>query len=222
MTQAAPSTGRSRSDDAVETIRGWIIDGKLSPGSPLVESRLAAELGVSRVPVREALRRLGEQGLVDLRPGQSAQVVRRNARDIVELLEIREVLEGLAAANAAAKRSVDDVTALDAIIQQADALIDDADWPAIGRLNIEFHRTMTTIAGNDHLTSLVEGYRLQLGWLNTASAEARGRGAWDEHAQMLQAIVSQDAKRAEQLARRHTRRSRDAFVKALLDGTIKA
>ncbi len=206
----------------MEVIRQWIIEGRLPPGSPLVESRLAAELNVSRVPVREALQRLSEQGLVDLRPGQSAQVARRNARDVVELLEIREVLEGLAATSAAAKRTVDDITALDAVIQQADALIDAGDWAAVGHLNVDFHRTVTAIARNDHLASLIEGFRFQLAWLNTASAEARGRDAWLEHAELLQAIVAQDARRAEQVARRHTRLSREAFVKALLDGTIKA
>jgi DNA-binding GntR family transcriptional regulator len=210
----------ARSDQAAEAIRDWIIDGTLPPGTPLVEGTLARTLGVSRVPVREALQRLSQQGLVQLRPGQSAQVVRRSARDVIELLEIRAVLAGFAAGLAAERRTEEDLAVLSQLIDDARSAVDVADWHQVGVLNSRFHTEVAKISGNAQLSAIIESSRFQLAWLNQHMARKRGHKAWQVYEELVEALREGDAQAADEISRLHILATKDAFAADYLAGNI--
>lgn len=217
---APPEPGMTRADHAAETIRNWIIDGTLEPGEPLVEAKLAQLLGASRVPVREALQRLAEQGFVESRPGQSARVAHRSARDIVEMYEVRAMLEMLACGLAASRRTEADLDELRACVESGRTAAHRADWAQVGACNARFHDAIARISGNRHLVEEIGAFRTRLAWLHTASAEDRGIAAWDQHQEVLDAIARRDAGEAERLGRRHVEDAVDLFMRSYLDGRI--
>jgi DNA-binding GntR family transcriptional regulator len=204
----------------MEAIRNWIIDGTLAPGTALVETQLANRLGVSRVPVREALQRLGQQGLVELRPGQSAQVVRRSARDVIELLEVRSVLAGLAASLAAKHRTDQDLDLLTGIIAEAREAVDRQDWHEVGLLNSKFHAELARIGGNHQLSALIENSRFQLAWLNQHLSRRRGGSNWDFYTELVEAVRAQDGERADAMYRSYILATKELFVADYLAGHI--
>jgi DNA-binding GntR family transcriptional regulator len=216
----APVPSAARSDQAVEAIRSWIIDGSFSPGTPLIEAQLASRLGVSRVPVREALQRLGQQGLVELRPGQSALVARRSVRDVVELFEIRAVLGSFAAALAAERRTDEDIEILSDLIEAARKAVDEEDWHQVGLLNSKFHLEVTKVSGNNQLCGLIEKSRFQLAWLNKYMARQRRHQVWDVYSDVVEALRERNAETAGELLRAVILRTKDIFVADYLAGRI--
>jgi DNA-binding GntR family transcriptional regulator len=204
----------------MEAIRDWIIDGSLAPGTALVETQLANRIGVSRVPVREALQRLGQQGLVELRPGQSALVARRSARDVIELLDIRAVLAGFAAAQSAERRTDEDIETLTNLIAAARKAVDEEDWHQVGILNSQFHLEIARISGNNQLCRLIEHSRFQLAWLNQYVARKKGHHTWDVQRDVVEALRERDAKGADELSRALVLGTKEAFVADYIAGNI--
>ena len=122
-----------------EQIRGRILDGTLKPGERLVEDRLSAELGVSRVPVREALRGLSAEGLVRLLPRRGATVVEVTPADVAELVEVRALLEGLNARLAAQRHDPEIIALLRETLERGNEAARTAAPEELARLNAEFH-----------------------------------------------------------------------------------
>jgi DNA-binding GntR family transcriptional regulator len=159
---------------AYTQIRSGLLGGVFAPGERLREEDLAQHTGVSRTPVREALRRLALEGFVDLQPGRGVQVVSWSDQDLDEIFSVRALLEGYGAAQAAQRATVEHVEALTVLCDRMDAVaettytadlgdegpIDDdlrAAYQEIAELNNEFHQTVLTAAGNAHLRSLMGG-----------------------------------------------------------------
>jgi len=162
---------------AYSQIRSGLLGGVFAPGERLREEDLAQRTGVSRTPVREALRRLALEGFVDLQPGRGVQVVSWSDQDLDEIFSVRALLEGYGAAQAAQRASAEDVEALTVLCDRMDAVaettyaadlgdlgddgpIDDdlrAAYQEIAELNNEFHQTVLAAAGNAHLRSLMGG-----------------------------------------------------------------
>jgi DNA-binding GntR family transcriptional regulator len=159
---------------AYTQIRSGLLGGVFAPGERLREEDLAQRTGVSRTPVREALRRLALEGFVDLQPGRGVQVVSWSDQDLDEIFSVRALLEGYGAAQAAQRATVEHVEALTVLCDRMDAVaettytadlgdegpIDDdlrAAYQEIAELNNEFHQTVLTAAGNAHLRSLMGG-----------------------------------------------------------------
>jgi DNA-binding GntR family transcriptional regulator len=147
-------------DSAVETLRGRILSGDLAPGERLGETELATELSMSRTPVREALRLLAAEGLVEIVSNRGARVIEWSAEELDYVFEVRARLEGLAARRAAELITREEVDRLHAI---ASAIADHAqpgptqDLTAVQRLNTEFHRGLTDIAGSSTLRVALAG-----------------------------------------------------------------
>lgn len=213
-----PGPGVSRRDFAVDSIRAAIIDGRLAPGDLLVESQLAEQLGVSRVPIREALQRLSEQGFIETRPGQTARVAQRRAHDMLEMFDVREVLEGLACSQAAARVEPSARELLQARIDDLRAATEAEDWEGVGAANLAFHGTIAQLSRNQHLIELIESYRYRLAWTTLALAKGFGTDHWQQHVDVAQAIVDGDAERAERIGREHVRLTKQLFVRIFLDG----
>lgn len=201
------------SSQVKDRILTWILQGDLAPGSRLVETRLARQLGTSQAPIREALRDLASLGFIETQPYKGSWVRKPTRRELIEAIEVRAELEGLAARLAAVRRSdqcIEDLEELLAAMAEA-AERDDPHEQSIK--NTQFHARIVEAAGNEALTrhwSMLEPFgRTYI----TASAEgidlhylgARHRG-------ILDAIRDQDPELAEERAITHA-----AEVKVMLE-----
>lgn len=199
---ARPAPLRQAVYDALTEL---IISGSLKPGQHLVEAELAEHLGVSRQPVREALQRLQTSGWVDLRPAQGAFVHSPTPEEATELLSVRSVLETHSAELAAQHAKPKDVEQLWALQQAGvDALAED-DVERLVAANTALHAHITSVADNSVLTELIAQVGQKVRWYYTPIAKPRGKDAWNEHAQLIQAIADGDPDRACEIMRQHTR-----------------
>jgi DNA-binding GntR family transcriptional regulator len=197
-----------------EQIRGRILDGTLKPGERLVEDRLSAELGVSRVPVREALRGLSVEGLVTLLPRRGATVVEITPETVAELVEVRALLEGLNAKLAAQRHDPEIVRALEDTLARGNAASKDGTPEELARLNAEFHERLAEASRNAVLSDVMRGLRERTSIAFAINGRARARGDWEEHAGILAAVIAGDAELAALLATRHVHNAAAAFAKA--------
>ncbi|HEY4203153.1 MAG TPA: GntR family transcriptional regulator [Devosiaceae bacterium] len=200
--------GESLSDSLFTRLSEAIVQGEFPPGSKLSEPRLAARFGVSRGPLREAIRRLEERKLVTRAPRQGVRVVVPSREAAVELFQMREVLEGLAAREAARRATPAEVQDLrDMLARHAEALSrPDAMvyWQATA--NADFHFLVARIAGNGRLFDLLCGEYytiLRLYRMQHRIVPGRAKRALLEHERIVDAIAEGDAELAELLMRRH-------------------
>jgi DNA-binding GntR family transcriptional regulator len=194
-----------------EALVELIVAGALRPGQHLVESELARQLGVSRQPVREALHRLEAEGWIDLRPSQGAFVHVPTDREVDQLLDVRELLEGATARLAARAATPEAVAALRATWDEGVKAVESGDLAATVAANNEFHAAVADIAGNAVLAQLIDIVGRRVRWYYRKVAPARGHESWAEHAELLAAIEAADEDQAAALARVHTERTRAAY-----------
>lgn len=196
-------THPSLNDLVAQNLRERILNGQLSQGDRLVEGRLSQEFGVSRVPVREALRLLATEGLVEIEPRRGASVARFDDQQMREVVEVRATLEALNAKLAARRHNPAQITELRRILQEGTRLAEMGDSSALDHLNQEFHDALGQVAGNSVLRDLMRSMRDRTALLFAPRNRLRGRQNWDEHAAILHAVVSGDAELAALLAARH-------------------
>lgn len=194
-----------------EILVDLVAGGTLSPGQHLVESDLARQLGVSRQPVREALHRLEAEGWIDLRPGQGAYVHVPTDKEVDQLLDVREMLEGATARLAARAATPEAVVSLRTALRDGLSAVGGGDVAAAVAANNEFHAAVAAVAGNAVLAELSEIVARRVRWHYRQVAPARGHESWSEHADMVAAIEAGDEDRAASLARVHTERTRTAY-----------
>ncbi|HTS96026.1 MAG TPA: GntR family transcriptional regulator [Streptosporangiaceae bacterium] len=194
-----------------EALVEFIVAGALRPGQHLVESELARQLGVSRQPVREALHRLEAEGWIDLRPSQGAFVHVPTDREVDQLLDVREMLEGATARLAARAATPEAVAALRATWQEGVEAVESGDLARIVAANNAFHAAVAEIAGNAVLAQLTDIVGRRVRWYYRKVAPARGHESWAEHAELVAAIEAGDEDQAAALARTHTERTRTAY-----------
>jgi DNA-binding GntR family transcriptional regulator len=206
LEQVTSKAGVSKADRAYEAIRDQIVDGTSQPGTRLVLDRLARELDMSTLPVREAIRRLEAEGYVEFRRNIGATVSSLDVEGFVEALETFAVLESAATAQAAPFLTVADVdkaASLNSSMAEALSQLDRATYAA---LHDEFHALLVSRCPNSHLVRVLasERVRLQRIRLATLALGAGGRREVDEHARLLECI-STDAPESdiEDLCRSH-------------------
>ena len=197
---------------ACDQLRTWIVTGRLPHGTRLVENVLAEELGVSRIPIREALKQLQSEGFVDIVPRRGAVVAEVSMKEAEDFYEVRSALESFAARKAALCRKPADLERLHSIVEEGREALEHQAWPELTRLNSAFHEAIAAATGNDHLVELMAAYALKLAWIFSSSAERRGAAAWNEHEGIIAAIADGDAELAEVLAARHIFRSQREFT----------
>ncbi|MFD8567155.1 GntR family transcriptional regulator [Streptomyces sp. NPDC059639] len=189
------------SERVMRTLRDQIIEGTRAPGSKLVEREIAQELGVSRLPVRDALRDLAGEGLVTPRPRTWAVVREFTPSDIADLGEVRSALEVLGFRLAARRRTRAGLARLRADL---DAELDAAakgDGTRARNAAADFHETVTELADNALLSELNETLRSRMRWL-LGQHDDFGAVA-DEHEELYRAIEARDVQRVEELMERH-------------------
>lgn len=195
----------SRGEFVYRVLRDAIKSGQLAQGCRVREEDLANSLGVSRTPVREALRRLQSRGLLELAPGRGLVVVQISRQQLLELYAMREVLEGGAARMAAQHASDSEVQALRDLMAELQTHVGDA--LAVARVNARFHAIIYGAAHNRYLQGALADLTDALALLpnTTFSAQGRPEAAHREHKAIVSAIANKDPEGAEEAARRHIR-----------------
>lgn len=195
-----------------EAIREQIVSGRYAPGDHLTEDHIAAELEVSRNPVREGLHILAAEGFVELEPRRGARVAAIRPERARELFEVRGVLEGLVAALAAARRSSDQLTALQALGDLGGEAVARAELDTLPMLNTQFHDLLAETAGNALLASTLQQLSGVIRWIYAERLTERVNDSWTEHRAIIAAIAAGDATAARQLAEGHVAAARDAYL----------
>ena len=204
-----------------DALRDAIVNGRLKAGDRIIEDRICSELGVSRSPIREALRRLEGEGLVTILPRQGAVVAELTDQDGANLFAVREVLEGLAARQAALHIAPAELSALERICVDMERAIASKEVTSIVELNTLFHDSIILASKNRWIKELVAGIKTQIRRIYRSSIEAPDRAAESlaEHRSIVEALKQGDAQRAENLAREHVLRARQAAPHARVPET---
>lgn len=226
LSTAVPDFPR-KSDLAYARVRELILSGELAPGSRLDQAGLASALGLSTTPLREALRRLDEQGLVQLDAHRDARVAPLDAAEARDLLELRRSVDALAAGLAAERRTAADIAELrDALAGLASLPSDPS--PAQLQSHRRFHAAVYRSSHNALLVETLEGlwdksdrYRRHALELERTEEERRRRA--EEHRLLVEAVLDRDAETATALMRRHVESSLGAraawrLASSALDG----
>lgn len=194
---------RTLRESVAEEIRRLIMIGELQPGERLVEDRLAEQLGVSRNPVREAIRALEGTGLVEVIPRRGAYVSQLDPLQASQLLELRAVIEGYAARLAARNRTDEHVAALRECIDGGMEASRKGDHVRAAAFHRDFHIGIERASGNDHLEAVVGPLRHQTELVFSVLADRRAVLSWDEHVRILGAIEAGDESKAERFTMEH-------------------
>ena len=215
-TLRAANGGRGGTVDiAYWTIRDAIRTKALGPGERLVEVELATALDMSRTPVREALRRLESEGLVENAPRRGLSVKLLTLQDLVDIFEIDEVLEGLAARTAAQRMGAAEIEALGQVVGRMEQALAAGDETALATANTQFHAMMRTGSKNGRLPSLLSQLHDTAPTLRSHQlAPERASVAVAEHRAIYHAIAARDGDTAERLTREHTQNALRAYVLA--------
>jgi DNA-binding GntR family transcriptional regulator len=192
-------------DWVYEEIRGAIVDLRLEPGAPLREAAIATQLGVSKTPVREALGRLEQEGLVEATSFKGAVVTDYSERDLEEIYELRELLEGVAVRAAATDADADTLASLRDVIERSRSARDAGDLAGLAELLGRFDQIVFEQVANVRIRSLIETLRAHLTRIGKLTEEIPGRveASVEEHAAIVEAIARGDADDAERAMRVH-------------------
>lgn len=191
-------------------LRAAILRGQLAPNTRLVELNLAAEYGVSRTPVREALKRLAAEGLVSSDSSRGLVVRGLTFREVEEVYEVREVLEGLATRLAARRISPEELAKLRVLLELMAEYVQRGHREALVQANVKFHEVIVEAARNNWLSQTAGGitdFMRRFSLTSYASAE-RNREVLDEHRVIVQALEDGGIEEAERLAREHVVKAR--------------
>lgn len=198
-----PSQHRTLREVVADEMRAMIMRGDLRPGDRILEDRIADQLGVSRNPVREAIRVLEASGLVQVRPRRGAYVSDFDLDDLRKLLELRSLLEAYAAELAARKRNDADLAELTRCVVEGRDAAARQDHVAAADCHRDFHIAIERASGNRHLSSVVAPLRDQTELVFAVLLDERGPMGWDDHDAIRQAIIDGDPNEAMSRTREH-------------------
>lgn len=218
------ASGRAHEGEPIKRITPYqrikqaIQSGEFLPGQPLVESALAEWCEVSRTPIREALTRLDQDGLIH-RTKHGLTVRDRSPEEILDIYETRMILEVSAAEFAAERRGSHDLLLLHRLVNKLDN-VDSLDTRV--ETNARFHRTVWRAAHNDSLTELLDRLELYLARYPAGALSTPGR--WErtceQHRGLVEAIDARDTEEAARIAREHLAERRDAHLSVLSEDVL--
>lgn len=211
--RADPVAHNVLSEQVKERILQWILEGALAPGSRIIETRVAKELGVSQAPVREALRDLTTLGVVEMRPYRGARVRRPSKTDLVEAIEVRAELEALAARRAATKITPEELDELKVLIDEMHEMAEAGDPHGHALNNTAFHGIVVRASGNRALErtwSMLEPYARTYVTATVPGIDLVWLG--DRHLAILEALAAGDADAAAETMRTHAREAEELVL----------
>ena len=199
-------------EDVAERLREQIFSHELAPGSWLDEQSLAIAFGISRTPMREAIKVLASEGLVTTKMNKGAYVTEVDRRDLEQIFTVLSLLEGQAAKETAIKATEAQLTQLDNLHHRLEKAAADRDTDQFFEINVKFHDLIQEIAGNKWMNGVIEDLRKVLKLQRRDSLTRSGRllSSLVEHREILQAILKRDPLAAELAMRKHLTRGLEA------------
>ena len=203
-------------DVVFNTLRDAILTGKLVPGERLMENQLAEKLGVSRTPVREALRMLELENLVELVPRKGTQVLDMSEKDIINILEVRSALEGLATSVACKKMSKEDLQQLKNMEVDFEKAVAENDVEHFVDIDEDFHDLIFAATENDKLINIFRNLRIQLYRYRMAQAknnETSMSTIVAHHRSIIRAIENHDGEEGASIAQGHIKYQTESILR---------
>ena len=199
------------------TLEEEILSGELIKGNSLTEIALSKRLGVSRTPIRGALHRLAEDGLVEITPNRGAVVLGIDKEDLIDIYKVRNRLEGLASASAAMNISLDELSELRESVELSEFYIKRGDTEKVKELDTAFHQIIYSASGNRQLENILSELHRKIKTYRKLSLSVSGRveRSVSEHREILQAIEERNAALADSLTSRHIERALENVIFAL-------
>lgn len=206
-------------DVVFENLREAIVEGRLKPGQRLMEVQLAEQLGVSRTPVREAIRKLELEGLVVMLPRKGAYVANMSLKDIIDVLEIRASLEGLGASLAAERISESDLKKVYKISEEFEQSTIDSDIETLLRKDVEFHECIFKATNNKKLHQVINSlweqvYRFRVTYISDYDASI---SIVEEHKLIIDAIAKGDSELAKKYATEHIEKAEQFMIEKAMN-----
>lgn len=204
-------------DVVFQTLRQAILTGELKPGERLMELHLAKRLGVSRTPIREAIRMLELEGLVTMIPRRGAEVSRISEQDISDVLEVRGSLDALAVRLACERISAEELKGLEQAAADFEKAVHSRDLTAVAQADVDFHDRITASSKNRRLIQMVNNlaervYRYRMEYIKEISDH---KILIKEHAQILSCIKKRDAIKAQEAILKHVSNQEKAIIRQL-------
>ena len=215
-TRARPKTPRGAlHDEVADRLRAMIDEGELEPGARVPEQALCDLFGISRTPMREALKVLSSEGLVDLQPNKGATVASLTERDVDEMFEVMGALEALSGRLACARIAEAEIDEIRAMHYKMMAHYHRRERAEYFALNRRIHEAILKASGNSVLTSVYNGLsdRIRLARYQTTLSEPAWRQAVDEHEEILAGLTDRHGRRLSEVLQRHLR-NKKAVVKS--------
>ena len=193
------------SQKVYRALKTEIIKGSLKPGTKLLEGKIAEQMGVSRTPVREALKELAAEGFVKMNPNQAVVVSNASVEDVQEVLQIRGVLEGLAARLATRMISEEEIKELEKYQKQMEYYTKKDDVLAFSEMDAEFHELILNVCGNNRLIQIRKNLSDQAHRYRIRSLSVPGRLKYSlkEHQEIVEELKRKNAEQADRLSQKH-------------------
>jgi DNA-binding GntR family transcriptional regulator len=209
-------------DQVAARLRTMLVEGHIAPGAKLNERELCLQLRVSRTPLREAIKLLAAEGLVDLLPNRGAVAVKLTEADVVDTFEVLAMLEGMSGELAAKRITDEQLAEVRAMHYEMMACFTRRDLSGYYRLNARIHTAINEAAGNPVLANTYRSInaRVQSLRFRTNQDEAKWKHAVEEHEQMVQALAARDAPAMRKVLVAHLIRKRDTVLALLRAGEI--
>jgi DNA-binding GntR family transcriptional regulator len=204
---------------AYEALLHLIATGGLPPGAQLDEQTLASRLGISRTPVRAAIARLTQEGLVVNLPYRGAFVRKFSVGEIDGLFQVRATIEALAARTAASRLTDDQLEEIRALLDECEAALDAGDLAAFGQADARFHRALADASGNVTLVEVLDSLRLRVQVLRDLANNEPGlrERTAKERVQILDALERRDGETAARLLQEHINSVRETVIHQLTE-----
>ena len=192
-------------EDVADRLRDQIFAKQLAPGSWLDEQSLADQFGISRTPMREAIKALASEGLVTMKIRRGAYVTEVNRSDLEQIFTVLSLLEGQAAKEAALKATENELNLLDHLHHRLETAAADRDIEQFFEINGKFHELIQQIAGNRWMNGVIDDLRkvLKLHRKDSLTGTGRLQNSLIEHREILRAILKRDDLAAEAAMRKH-------------------
>lgn len=208
-------------DVVFNTLRKAILKGELKPGERLMEIALAQRLGVSRTPVREAMRKLELEGLVVMIPRRGAQVANITEKDLNDVLEVRIALENLSIQKACSCMTEEELEKLKEAALKFESMTENGNLVRLAEADVEFHEVIYQSSDNRRLNQVLNNlreqiYRYRVEYLKD---EATRKTLVKEHEEIYEAIRARDVKKAQEIAYRHIENQREAIMRSISEET---
>ena len=199
-------------EDVAERLRAQIFAHELAPGSWLDEQSLAQQFGISRTPMREAIKVLASEGLVTTKMNRGAYVTEVDRRDLEQIFTVLSLLEGQAAKETASKATEEELNLLDDLHHRLEKAAADRDVEQFFEINVKFHELIQDISSNKWMNGVIADLRkvLKLQRRDSLTRTGRLQNSLLEHREILQAILKRDPTAAEAAMRKHLARGLEA------------